>query len=150
MTIKRTVCQLLAKMKRQYHADVSVVRLDSDRGYSEMLQMFRELGIVVEPQAEYIEDQNSLTERAGSTIITRGQAIRIGRDLPIELSNKCCMAAVYLLNGTPTEALARKTPYEIVRGCKPTVAHLAVIGARTYVLQSGAKSLFARAHEPLQ
>jgi hypothetical protein len=85
---------------------VLVVRLDSNRGYSKMLQMFKELGIVVEPQAEYTKEQNGLTEQASSTIVTRGQAIRIGRDLPIELSNKCCVAAVYLLNQTPTEALA--------------------------------------------
>ena len=85
---------------------MSVVRLDSDCSYSEMLQMFRELDIVVEPRAEYTEEQNGLTERAGSTIVTRGRAIRIGGDLPMELSNKCCMAAVYLLNRTLTEALA--------------------------------------------
>jgi hypothetical protein len=60
--------------------------------------MFKELGIVVEPQAEYTKEQNSLIERAGSTIVTRGRAIRIGGDLPIELSNECCVAAVYLLN----------------------------------------------------
>lgn len=56
VTLKRTARRLLAKIKRQYHADVSVVRLDSDRGYSEMLQMFKELGIVVEPRAEYTEE----------------------------------------------------------------------------------------------
>ena len=97
--------RLLAKIKRQYQADVAIVRLDSDRGYSEMLQMFRELGVVVEPRAEYTEEQNGLTERAGSTIVTRGRAIRIGGDLPMELSNKCCLTAIYLLNRTPTEAL---------------------------------------------
>ena len=136
VTLKRTARRLLAKIKRQYHADVSVVRLDSDRGYSEMLQMFKELGIVVEPRAEYTEEQNGLTERAGSTIVTRGRAIRIGGDLPMELSNECCVAAVYLLNRSPTEALAWKTPYEIVHGRKPTVAHLAAIGSRAYVLNT--------------
>jgi hypothetical protein len=60
--------------------------------------MFKELSIIVEPQVEYTKEQNSLTERASSTIVTRGRAIRIGRDLPIELSNKCCVAVVYLLN----------------------------------------------------
>jgi hypothetical protein len=84
---------------------VSVIRLDSDRGYSKMLQTFKELRIVVEPQAKYTKEQNSLTERASSTIVTRARAIRIGSNLPIELSNECCITAIYLLNQTPTEAL---------------------------------------------
>ena len=131
--------RLLAKIKRQYQADVAIVRLDSDRGYSEMLQMFRELGVVVEPRAEYTEEQNGLTERAGSTIVTRGRAIRIGGDLPMELSNECCLTAIYLLNRTPTEALGWRTPYELVKGQKPTVAHLSPIGSRAYVLNTKLK-----------
>ena len=39
VTLKRTVMRLLAKIKRQFSADVSVVRLDSERGYSELLHV---------------------------------------------------------------------------------------------------------------
>ena len=56
--------------------------------------MFKELGIVVEPQAEYTKEQNSLTERAGQTLVVRGRAIRINAGLPIEVSNECLMLAV--------------------------------------------------------
>ncbi|KAF2622833.1 hypothetical protein BU25DRAFT_301389, partial [Macroventuria anomochaeta] len=65
--------------------------------------------------------------------------IRIGGDLPMELTNECCMTAIYLLNRTPTEALDWRTPYEIVQRHKPTVAHLAVIGFRAYVLNTKLK-----------
>jgi hypothetical protein len=41
-----------------------VVRHDSERGYSELLQVCRDLGIVVELQAEYTEEQNDMTEQA--------------------------------------------------------------------------------------
>jgi hypothetical protein len=37
------------KIKRQFGADVIVVRLDGERGYSELLHVLRDLGIVVEP-----------------------------------------------------------------------------------------------------
>jgi hypothetical protein len=87
---------------------VSIVRLDSDRGYSEMLQMFRELGAVVKPRAEHTEEHNSLTERTGSTMVTKGRAIRIGGDLPYgaverALHDSCIPAQPYAYRGSSLE-----------------------------------------------
>jgi hypothetical protein len=138
-TLKRTVMRLLAKIKRQYGAVVVVVRLDNERGYSELLHVLRDLGIVTEFRAEYTEEQNGLSEQAGKMIVIRGRAIRIDGQLPMELSNECCLVAVYLLNRTPVESLGWKTPYEVVRGQKPSTAHLNVVGARAYVLNNKLK-----------
>jgi hypothetical protein len=139
VTLKRTVMRLLAKIKRQFGADVIVIRLDNERGYSELFHVLRDLGIIVEPRAEYTEEQNGLSEQAGKMIVIRGRAIRIDGRLPMELSNECCLVAVYLLNRTPVESLGWKTPYEIVRGQKPSAAHFNVIGARAYVLNNKLK-----------
>jgi hypothetical protein len=128
-TLKRTVMRLLAKIKRQYGAVVVVVRLDNDGGYSELLHVLRDLGIVVEFRAEYTEEQNGLSEQAVKMIVIRARAIRINGRLPIELFNKCCLVAAYLLNRTPVESLGWKTPYEVVRGQKPSTAYLNVVGA---------------------
>jgi hypothetical protein len=105
VTLKRIVMRLLAKIKRQFGADVIVIRLDNERRYSELFYVLKDLSIVVEPRAEYTEEQNSLSEQAGKMIIMRVRAIRIDGRLPIELSNECCMVAVYLLNRTPVELL---------------------------------------------
>jgi hypothetical protein len=139
VTLKCTVMRLLAKIKRQYGADVIVIRLDSEREYSELLHVLRDLGIIVEPQAQYTEEQNSLSEQAGKMIVIRARAIRIDGQLPMELSNECCLVAVYLLNRTPTEALGWKTPYKFVPGHKPSAAHFNVVGARVYVLNNKLK-----------
>ena len=138
-TLKRTVVRLLAKIERQYGAVVMIVRLDNERGYSELLHVLRDLGIVVEFRAEYTEEQNGLSEQAGKMIVVQGRAIRIDGRLPMELSNECCLVAVYLLNRTPVESLGWKTPYEVVRGQKPSAAHLNVVGARAYVLNNKLK-----------
>lgn len=138
-TLKRMVMRLLAKIKRQFGATIVVVRLDSERGYSELLHVLRDLGIAVEPRAEYTEEQNGLSEQAGKMIVIRARAIRMDGRLPMELSNECCLVAVYLLNRTPVESLGWKTPYEVVRGQKPSAAHLNVVGARAYVLNNKLK-----------
>jgi hypothetical protein len=54
----------------------------------------------------------------------------------MELSNECCLVAVYLLNRTPVKSLGWKTQYEVVCGQKLSVAHLNVIGARVCVLNN--------------
>jgi hypothetical protein len=76
--------------------------------------MFRDLGIAVEPRAEYTEEQNGLTERAGAIIISRAQAINIDAGLPNDLANECVMTVIYLLNQTPVKALGWRAQYEVV------------------------------------
>jgi hypothetical protein len=72
-------------------------------------------------------------------IVIQARAIRIDGRLPMELSNECCLVAVYLLNRTPVELLGWKTLYEVVHGQKPSVAHFNVVGARAYVLNNKLK-----------
>ncbi|KAF7573884.1 hypothetical protein PtrM4_055070 [Pyrenophora tritici-repentis] len=122
-----------------FGAVVVVVKLDNERGYGELLHVLKDLGIIVEPRAEYTEEQNGLSEQAGKMIVIRARAVRIDGRLPMELSNECCLVAVYLLNRTPVESLGWKTPYEVVRGQKPSAAHLNVVGARAYVLNNKLK-----------
>ena len=97
--------RLLAKIKRQFGAVVVFIRLDSKRGYSELLHVLRDLGIAVEPRAEYTEEQNGLSEQAGKMIVIQARAIRMDRRLLMELLNKSCLVVVYLLNRTPVESL---------------------------------------------
>jgi hypothetical protein len=134
-----TVERLLARIETQYSVKVCAVKIDGERGYSFLHQFFLDRGIKVEPRAPYTEEQNGLIKRAGSTIIARGRAIRIGSGLPKELANKCVMSAVYLLNRTPVESLGWKTPYEVAGGHKPSMAHLSNIGAKAYYLNNKLK-----------
>jgi hypothetical protein len=113
--------------------------MDNDPGYSELIQLLKDLGVTVELRAEYTEEQNSQTERAGSTIVVRARAIRLGGRIPLQLSNECCITAVYPINRTPTEVLGWRTPYEAAHRQKPTAAHLSSIGQRAYVLNTRLK-----------
>jgi hypothetical protein len=131
--------RLLAKIKHQFGANVIVIRLDNERRYSRLFHVLRDLGIRVERRAEYTEEQNGLSEQAEKMIVIQARAIRIDGRLPMELSNECCLVAVYLLNRTPVELLGWKTLYEVVHGQKPSVAHFIVVGARAYVLNNKLK-----------
>src|SRR3954447_5642213 len=103
-----------------------------EKGYIELLEICRDLGVAVEARAT--EAQSGAIERAGKTIIIRGRAFRIHAGLPKEFANECVMTAIYFMNRTPIEALNWKCPYTIVKGVKPTGAHVELIGARAYAL----------------
>jgi hypothetical protein len=102
-TLTRAFKQLLAKIERQYHGQVIIIRLDMEAGYVELLETCRDLGIAVEPRAT--EAQNGGIKRAGKSIIIRARAIRLHAGLPKEYANECAMTAIYLLNRTPVEAI---------------------------------------------
>jgi hypothetical protein len=138
-TLLATIKRLLTRIGTQYGVKVQAVNIDGERGYSLLNQFLLDEGIEVEPRVPYTEEQNGLIEHAGSTIIVRGRAIRIGSGLPKELANECTMTAVYLLNRTPVESLGWKTPYKVAGGHKPSMAHLIRIGAQAYYLNNKLK-----------
>jgi hypothetical protein len=127
-TLTRVFERLLAKIKLQ----VIILRLDIEIGYVELLKTCRDHGIAIEPRAT--EAQNGAIESAGKALIIRGRAIRLHAGLPKEYDNKCIMSVMYLLNRTPVEAIGWSCPYTKVKGIKPSVAHIEVIGAKAYVL----------------
>lgn len=52
--------------------------------------------------------------------------------LPIEYWGECVKAAVYLMNGTPSQILNGKTPYEKFYNRVPAYTHLRVFGCLAY------------------
>jgi hypothetical protein len=87
-------------------------------------------------------------ERAEKSIVIRARAIRLHAGLPKEYANECAMTAIYLLNRTPVEAIDWSCLYTKVKGVKPSVAHLEVIGARAYVLLPRARAAAAPIPHP--
>jgi hypothetical protein len=131
---------LIAKIQRQFKYTVVVFRIDSEPGYRELLyDVCKELSIKIEARAADTPAQNPNAERAGRIIVERGRALRILLGLPKELANELVVTAAMLLNVTLTESLNWDTPYQRVFGRKPSVAHMAPIGCRAYVLDRKVK-----------
>ena len=79
-------------------------------------------------------EQNGLTERAGKSIITAARALRLHANLSKSLTNELVVTAVYLLNRTPIEQNGWRTPFKVVTGKKPSLAHCFEIGSKAYAL----------------
>ena len=117
-----------------YNADVVAIRCDNEKGFgNDLINTTEELGMLYEPAPAGTKEPNGLIERAGGVLTQRARAMRIHANLPKDLSHEMYRTAAYILNRTPTESLGWKTPYEVVWGRKPLVAHMRPIGCRAYV-----------------
>jgi hypothetical protein len=130
-TLTRVVKELIAWIFTQFNVKVRFVKCDSERGYALLWEIFKTLGITAERRAT--EAQAGGIERAGRTIVTVARADRLAAKLPKKLAIQIAETAVYQLNRTPTEAIGWKTPYEVIWGKKPSVAHMRPIGSHAFV-----------------
>jgi hypothetical protein len=139
-TLMNVIKALIGKIQRQFKYTVVVFRVDSEPSYRKLLyDVCKELGIKIKAQAANTPAQNSNAERARRIIVERRRALRILLELPKELANKLVVTAAMLLNVTPTESPNWDTPYQKVFRRKPSVAHMAPIGCRAYVLNRKVK-----------
>jgi hypothetical protein len=124
-----------------YNADVVAIRCDNEKGFgNDLINTAEELSMLYEPAPAGTKEPNGLIERAGGVLTQRARAIRIHAHLAKTLSHEMYRTAAYMLNRTPTEALGWKTPYKVVWGRKPLVAHMRPIGCRAYVYNRDLKA----------
>ncbi|POS82004.1 hypothetical protein EPUL_005572, partial [Erysiphe pulchra] len=89
------------------------------------------------PSAADTPAQNGAAEVSGKVILETARTLRVDASLPKNLWPLLCEIAAYLLNHTPTKKLEYRTPFELVTGKRPTVAHLNEIGCKAFALVHG-------------
>ena len=62
--------------------------------------------------------------------------MRVHANLPASLRFKAFKAARYIANRIPKRKLGWKTPYKVIYGRKPNLAHLRTYGCRAYLLRN--------------
>jgi len=105
--------------------------------------------IQVEESAPRTQQQNGSGERSGGVVKEKARLLILDSNLPRELWPEMVRTAVYLLNRTPKQRLAWKTPYESFFSAIPTsnaenehrpkMAHLRVIGCKAFALTESAQ-----------
>jgi hypothetical protein len=133
-TLTRWFMALIRRIQRVHNADVVAIQCDNKKGFgNDLINTTEELGMLYEPAPASTKEPNGLIECAGGVVTQRACAMRIHAHLPKDLSHEMYCTATYILNRTPTKALGWKTPYEVIWGRKPLVAHMRPIGCRAYV-----------------
>ena len=115
-----------------------ITRFRCDNGGEFSSQRFQDVcktkGISIEYTVPYTPEQNGVSERMNRTVVEKARTMLTESDLPEFLWGEAVMTACYLVNRSPTSALAEnKTPYEIWNGKKPDLSKLKIFGCVAYV-----------------
>lgn len=125
-----------AMVSAHFGSKISRLRTDNGGEYSgQAMKVFcRSKGIRMEKTVPYTPEQNGVSERLNRTIEEKARAMLQSSGLPKFLWGEAVYAAVYLMNRSPSVAVAGDvTPYEAWHGHKPDVANLRVFGSDCYV-----------------
>ncbi|RVW18326.1 Retrovirus-related Pol polyprotein from transposon TNT 1-94 [Vitis vinifera] len=127
-----------AEVEKQYGKQIKIVR--SDRGgeyYGRYLEdgqspgpfakFLQEHGIVAQYTMPGSPDQNGVAERRNRTLLDMVRSMLSSSKLPKFLWTEALKTAVYILNRVPTKAIP-KTPFELLKGWKPSLRHMRVWG----------------------
>jgi hypothetical protein len=137
-------------IEQHYGFKIRFVTLDGERNLQgEFVSYCAKKGYQIQRSAPQTQAQNGAAEVSGKQLIIRMRAMRLEANLPQNLWPEIAKAAAYLGNRTPAKRLNWKTPFELVMGMKPSLAHLRPYGCRAYALNKNIPKLDkleARAH----
>nr|AAU90089.1 putative polyprotein [Oryza sativa Japonica Group] len=111
--------------------------LRTDRGGEftsvEFTEFCADRGVSRQLTAPYSPQQNGVVERRNLTVVAAARSMLKAAGMPAQFWGEAVVAAVYLLNRSPTKSLDGVTPYEAWHGRRPSVEHLKVFGCVGYV-----------------
>jgi len=132
-----------AEVEKQCGKQIKIVR--SDRG-GEYYGRYTEDGQAPGPFAKFLQEhgivaqyttagspyQNGVAERRNRTLLDMVRSMLSSSKLPKSLWVEALKTAVYILNRVPTKAVP-KTPFELLKGWKPSLRHMRVWGCPSEV-----------------
>lgn len=113
-----------------FNLKISRFRCDNGREYlsTETRQYFEDCGIQFKFTIPYTPQQNGVAERMNRTIMEKARCMILHSKMNKIFWSEAVIAAVYLINRCPTNAMKDKLPAELWYGEKPDLRKLRVFG----------------------
>ncbi|KAH0602927.1 uncharacterized protein H6S33_007931, partial [Morchella sextelata] len=130
---KKAIKDYVTRIEKQYSTTILRFRTDSGGEYinKDRTNYFDSQGIVHEQTPPYTPESIGVAERFNSMVTTMVRCMIM--DHPKSLCGEAYATAVYLKNRLPHSTLEGKTPFEALKGTKPTIQHLQPFGRKCYV-----------------
>ncbi|KAL2927193.1 Retrovirus-related Pol polyprotein from transposon RE1 [Bienertia sinuspersici] len=131
--------KFFAMVERQFETIVKFVRSDNGTEFRCMIPYFDANGIIFQTSCVGTPQQNGRVERKHQHILNVSRALRFQAHLPISFWGECVLAAVYIINRTPSSVLNGKSPYELLFGKSALLDELRVFGCLCFAHNQRAK-----------
>jgi hypothetical protein len=130
---KKAIKNYVTRIEKQYSTTILRFRTDGGREYinKDITNYFDTQGIVHEQTPPYTPESNGVAERFNRTVTTMVSCMIM--DHPKSLWGEAYATAVYHKNRLPHSTLKGKTPFEALKGTKPSIQHLQAFSKKCYV-----------------
>ena len=132
-TILNAFKEYQAWAERQSGCKIKELRTDRGLEYmGEMIEYIKSQGIEHNPTAGYSPQSNGVAECMNRTLFDKTCTMLDASGAPVELWAEAILAATYIRNRLPSQALNGKTPHEAWTGQKPSINHIRKWGCKIY------------------
>ncbi|XP_021714891.1 uncharacterized protein LOC110682855 [Chenopodium quinoa] len=118
-----------------------LIHMRSDHGTefenSKFDEFCREQGISHNFSAPRTPQQNGVVERKNRTLEEMARTMLIASGLPRNFWAEAVNTACYIINRAMLRPMLDKTPYELLKGRKPNIAHLRAFGCKCFEYEDG-------------
>lgn len=137
--VSQMFMSFIAMVDRQFSQKIKVVRSDNGTEFNCLRAYFSATGILFQTSCVGTPQQNGRVERKHKHILNVARALRFQANLPIYFWGEAILAAVHLINRTPSPLFKNKTPYEILFGNAPSYNMIRVFGSLCFAHNQRAK-----------
>lgn len=125
-------------IENQTGKKVKILRSDNGREYvnNQFLDDLRRQGIVHETSVPHSPAQNGVAERQNRVLVEMVRCMLLEGDMPAAAWAEALLTAVYIRNRSSSSAVDF-TPFELMHGRKPNMAHMQVFGDKVVALMKG-------------
>ncbi|GJV58331.1 retrovirus-related pol polyprotein from transposon TNT 1-94 [Tanacetum coccineum] len=127
------------KIQNQLGCSIVSIRTDDGREFDNEVQ-FREFcnanGITHNFSAPCTTQSNGVVERKNMTLQEMSRTMLNEKSLPQKFWCNTVDTSTYILNRILIRAILGKTPYELLRGRKPTLDYFRVFGSKCFILNT--------------
>jgi len=136
--------KFITMVKTQFETNVKIVRSDNGLEFTSktMQQFYHDHGILRQSSCVETPQQNGRVERKHRHVLNVARALLFQAHLPIKFWGECVLAAVHLINRTPSKVLQGKTPFEVLYNKKPSYDHIKVFGTLCFAQNTRVKDKF--------
>lgn len=124
-----------AYVENQSNKRIKTLRSDNGGEYiSKSFENYlKNCGIHHQTSMPYTPQQNGVAERMNRTLQERGRCMMFNAGLTKDFWGEAVATAAYIINRSPTNALAGVTPFEAWTGKEPDLSHFRVFGCNAMV-----------------
>ncbi|KAL2250061.1 UNVERIFIED_CONTAM: hypothetical protein Sindi_2479800 [Sesamum indicum] len=140
-------------VETQFGVKIKVLRYDNGSEFVNLncQNLCQRLGIIHQTSCVYTPQQNGRAESKHRHLLNVARALFFQASLPLKFWGNYILAAMYIVNRTPTHILGWITPYQALNGHPPTYTHLKTFGCLCFAtnLNPHKSKFHKRAHKSI-